>query len=61
MLKAVPHIAFIDGLHYYEFVLNDLLLSYDLLKPGAFLFLMTMSAVLMMFQIGQRLKIEIMS
>ena len=30
-------IAFIDGLHYYEFVLNDLLLSYDLLKPGGVL------------------------
>ena len=30
-------IAFIDGLHYYEFVLNDLLLSYDMLKSGGVL------------------------
>ena len=35
--SIIYDLAFIDGLHYYEFVLNDLLLSYDLLKPGGIL------------------------
>ena len=35
--SSIYDLAFIDGLHYYEFVLNDLLLSYDLLKPGGIL------------------------
>ncbi len=35
--SSIYDIAFIDGLHYYDFVLNDLLLSYDLLKLGGLL------------------------
>ena len=35
--RSIYDIAFVDGLHYYEFVLNDLLLSYDLLKSGGVL------------------------
>ena len=35
--SSIYDLAFIDGLHYYEFVLNDLLLSYDRLKPGGIL------------------------
>ena len=41
-------------------MLNDLLLSYDMLKSGEFLFSMTMSAVLVMFQIGLKLLTKIM-
>ena len=35
--SSIYDLAFIDGLHYYEFVLNDLLLSYDRLKPEGIL------------------------